>query len=148
MRWITAIAVWFALAVIIALGLGSLNVPRIVQLYRHQATAQGTVVRLDCANHAALLYEFAVDGTRRLGHDHTANCRALMSGDPVTVYYVMGKPEISSLHEPGEDLINEIGAVLSAAIFVPLVAIFSWSIRRGFRRRASNSKTSSVRTGP
>ncbi len=130
------VLIWIGMAAAISIGLGSVNVPRLVQLYRHQAIVQGIVESSDCANHSTVFYEFAVSGTRYTGHGLTAgDCRAFNRGASVTVYYVMDRPEVSSLREPRAALINEVGTALLGGLFLPPWLIFGGRIKSSFRDR-------------
>ncbi len=129
--------IWLGVAVAISVGLGSLDVPRLVQLYRHQGIASGTVERPNCENHGTILYAFVVNDMRYTGRGlDGGDCRRFHPGESITVYYVQGKPEISSLREPGAALIEELVAVVLAGALLPALPIFAW--RRKLRRASAS----------
>jgi hypothetical protein len=116
---------WIALAVVIALVLFSLWVPRLVHIIEHGSTAVATIDRLDCSNKGHVWYAFSV-GSAQYHFDPVMGiqCEALHLGDHALIYYDVTDPNISQLTEPRSVLESTLGFIGSASLFLPTLIIF------------------------
>jgi len=82
----------------------------LAELTRHNATAVGHVVALDCSNDGQWWYEFELEGKRRRGPAHDmAGCRRHKHGDSVTVYYNPAAPDVHRALAPSKAYEDERG---------------------------------------
>jgi hypothetical protein len=123
---------WFALATILAIVLGRLNVPTFVRLAEHGEHATATIVQPDCGNHGRASYAFTVGSIRYSGIDVMHDCRSLHPGDSITVYFDRNDPKISQTVEPRAGLVNELIPIALACFLLPpalIVSFIRWRLK-------------------
>jgi hypothetical protein len=137
-HWWIYLITYLVLVVAIALGIGSLNVPRYAALRARAVQADGVIVRPTCDDHGTLEYRFRASGHEILSHGSAErnNCESARTGDRVSVWYLPDQPEVSTLGRPQDVLGNELVSVGLAVMIVPafLLLGFMAMMRRIFSR--------------
>jgi hypothetical protein len=128
------VAGWLALALIIPIVLGSLNLLKYRALVSGGVRAYGTILTLESENHQSVSYSYKASGVTYKGAGTAGygnpSFQSLSQGDQLLLYYVATEPEVSSLGEPRERLQNEIVFVLSPSVLI----VFSLFVRLLFAR--------------
>jgi hypothetical protein len=133
MRYVFA---WVALALVIALGGGSLNWVSFRRLTAHGIMGQGVVLALTPEIHNTVRYEYYVDGRRFEGQTQlwppNPPLDRLRVGQSLIVCYDPEHPENSVLGNPIPILENETISIALAALLVPtsLVGVWAWHGRK------------------
>jgi hypothetical protein len=130
---------WLVLAAILALILGSLNLPTLLRLAAHGERATAIIVQPTCDNHASASYAFNVGATRYMGSDvmWTLDCRSLHPGDSITIYYDTTDPRVSRAIEPQSGLVNEVIPIALTCLIAPPIFIagfIAWSRKNRLKR--------------
>jgi hypothetical protein len=128
---------WLALATILAIVLGRINVPTYVKLAEDGERTTAVIVQPDCGNHGRASYAFNVGSIGYSGSDVMNDCRSLRPGDDITIYFDRDDPKISRAIEPRAGLMNELIPIALACLLVPPVAIISFILWR--RKNAKRS---------
>ena len=124
---------WLCLAAAIAVTLGSLNIPRLVHILRHEGSAVGVVTGTDCRNHNTVRYSFEVGGQSYRGSGPFGVCSPHRVGSPIVVYYSTETPTYNVADHPVAMLVNEIIPISFGCLVVPPFII--WRIRQGWAAR-------------
>ena len=125
---------WLALAVGLALGIGSFNLPLYSNLVARGVFVQGTVIELTPEMHGTTRYEYHVGSQifRNQWRMHPPNPQATEVGQSITICYDPKHPEESVPGDPRSMLTNEIlfvsFASISGSAFI--VANLAWRARR------------------
>ena len=130
---------WLAGALLIALGIGSLNVPFLYRLAHRGVATCGTITGYQPENHNSVHYTYEVNGktytsvqqggpiTR--GSDFSPSCR-----DDV-VYYLPENPQQSCIGYPEPMLRNELDAIAIGMLIFPTFILLVWRWRYpGFQK--------------
>jgi hypothetical protein len=130
------IMIWLILALIIAVGLGSLNTPTFWRLSKHASHCQGSVTEVTPDYHNTVRYQFTVNNRIYTGQTQTGMPnpppQKLRSGDALVVFFDPDAPGTSVLESPVALLKNEIISWGLAALIVPSLILFG--IKRGLVR--------------
>ena len=135
---------WLALAVAVALGVGSLNWPAFRRMTRVGVIASGRVVKLLPKIHETVRYEYRVGGEVIEGQMQSwlpnQPLEKLRVGDPLVIYYDPQHPAESVLGDPKPMLQNETVSVAAASILMPtfMVGGWLWRARRSARKQANS----------
>jgi hypothetical protein len=131
---------WVALATIFACVLVPFNIPRIVDILRHEASVTGTVTAPDCSNHNSVRYSFDFGGKPYAGFFPVDGpCGSLKAGSPITVYFSTVSPEKNEIREPARDLWNEIITIALVCLTFPTIIV--WRLNRTWgRSRDGNAR--------
>jgi hypothetical protein len=124
---------WFAGALLIALGIGSFNVPFLYRLVRRGVPACGTITGYEPENHNSVHYSYEVNGKTYTGiqqggvgtrvTDFSPTCR-----DDV-VYYLPEDPQQSCIGYPEPMLRNEIDTIAIGMLIFPTFILLVWRWR-------------------
>jgi hypothetical protein len=114
---------WLGLAVAVAVFLGSLNVPNLVEISWNEKQATGKITRTECDQHSLVFYTFLADGREYSSQDRSSNCRSVRAGDAVTVYFTSTSPEHSVIEKPSRRLSNELVSIALACVMMPSLII-------------------------
>jgi hypothetical protein len=98
-----------------------------LRLVRGGTMTQGTVVRIEPANHCLAAYTFNVE---RETYSGVGNACGASIGQTVDVTYLIAAPEHSCLGSARERLHNELSTFALGAIIFPPVVILSLARRR------------------
>jgi hypothetical protein len=127
------IIIWIILALIIAVGLGSLNMPKFWRRTKHASQCQGTVTEVTVVYHNTVCYKYTVNNRVYTGQTQTGFPNPepgnLRSGDALVVFFDPDTPSISVLEAPDTLLKNEIISWGLAAVVFPSFIVFG--IKRG-----------------
>ena len=135
---------WLVLAVVVAIGIGSLNLPTFYRLAERGVSEKATVVELFPQNHNTVRYEYKVAGQvlqRRMGSSQpNPPSGQLAIGQSVVIYYDPQHPEVSVLGDPKLMMRSEMVPVVLAAIIFPtfLVVVLAW---KDHERKKATSKS-------
>jgi len=152
------IIIWLILALITAVGLGSLNIPTFWRLTKHASDCQGAVTEVTVDYHNTVRYQYKVNNRVYTGQTQTGMPNPepgkLRPGDALVVFFDPDAPSTSVLEAPDALLKNEIISWGLAALVVPSLVVFG--IKRGFvrnRRKAQpdggpNSRPAGARGSP
>ncbi len=127
---------WLVLAVVIAIGVGSLTLLSYRRMAVRGASGQATVIELLPQIHNTVRYEYHVAGRTFQGQMQSwspnPSLEQLAVGQSVFIYYDPEHPEASVLGDPKPMLKNETISVALAAFVVPtfLVAAWVWRVSR------------------
>ena len=126
---------WIALAAILALLLGRINVPTYLRLIKHGARTTATIVQSDCNNHARAFYTFSVGSRAYSGSDvmWMFDCQPLHPGDGIPIYYDKTDPTASRAIEPQNGLVNDLIPIALACLMVPplmIAGFIAWHRKR------------------
>jgi len=127
---------WLVGAGLIAIGLGSFNVPRLYPLARRSIQTVGTVTGFEPSNHRTVHYEFEANGKRFSGSQQGGvEGKGTTISARHTVFYLPEDPLTSCIGDPRPMLWNEVmTAVIGMVIFPPFI-LLGWRHRsQGFRR--------------
>jgi Protein of unknown function (DUF3592) len=130
---------WLAGALLIALGVGSLNVPFLYRLAHKGVPTCGTITGYEPENHNSVHYTYEVNGktytgvqqggASSSGSDFSPSCR-----DNV-VYYLPENPQQSCIGYPEPMLRNELDAIAIGMLIFPALILLVWRWRYpGFRK--------------
>jgi hypothetical protein len=130
--WRVLLALWLLGAVLVAVGIGHINVPKMWRLTMRGQKTEGWVVSTEPNNHLTVNYTYKVSG-RELASSTQGGAGAgnppfenLGAGTPVNVYFDPIDPTVALLGEPRAHLDNEIISVGSAALLIPAFFVFRW----------------------
>jgi hypothetical protein len=130
-RRIKYLVLYLALAIAIALIIGSINWMTYYRLSKHGVGTKGVVTKTNCLNHMTFSYRFDFNGQSidSSGGDGYGNpsCDTLKQGDPVLIYYLPPQPEINVPGDPKERLNNETISIAMAALIFPAILVFAIS---------------------
>ncbi len=146
------VVVWFALAIVIAGFLGTMNWREIQNLkssVSRDVAGEGTILELQPNSHAMVRYEYQVAGRkferRDRSQDPNPPFARLEVGDEVVVYYDPQHPEEAILGDPRAILNNKnsnsdwIGIVVFS-IAAPTLLVARWAWWSSRRRRRGTAK--------
>jgi hypothetical protein len=133
------VLLWLAGASLIAIGVGSFNIPLLYALVHRGIPTCGTILTIEPRNHNSVHFSYEVNGKTYYGvqqggvsgngADFSPYCR-----DNV-VYYLPENPERSCIGYPTPMLNNEIDAILAGMLIFPTFILFVWRWRYpAFRR--------------
>lgn len=133
------ILLWLAGASLIAIGLGSFNIPLLYALVHKGIPTCGTIIAIDSQNHNSVRFSYEVNGKTYYGvqqggvsgngSDFSPYCR-----DNV-VYYLSENPERSCIGYPRAMLNDEINSILVGMLIFPSFILLVWRWRYpAFRR--------------
>jgi uncharacterized protein DUF3592 len=128
---------WLAGASLIAIVLGSVNIPRLYSLSRRGITTCGTIAAEEPNNHRTLRYSYQVNGETYSGgqQGYGGDLLAFSSGCAIVVVYLPEDPHISCIGDPTSMLNNEAIPVLLSMLIFPTFALLAWMWRYpAFRR--------------
>ena len=133
------LVVWCVAATAVGFGLGSINLPRAVALWRRGVAAEAVVTKIDPANHNTVSFAFEVEGRK---YESAAQGGAGKGNQPLTllapgsvirVYYDPRNPSIARPGQPGATLVNESVAVALASLVFPTLITLGmhrfWKLR-------------------
>ncbi len=124
------VVTWLVLAVVIAIGIGSLNWPSYRRMALRGISGQATVIELLPKIHNTLRYEYHVAGRAFQGQMQSWSPNPLLEqlavGQSVIIYYDPEHPEVSVLGDPNPMLKNETISVALAALVVPTFLVAAW----------------------
>ena len=135
---------WLVLAVVAAIGIGSLNWPAYRRLAVQGVSGEATVVELLPKIHNTVRYEYHFAGRTFQGQMQSWQpnppSEQLSVGQPVIIYYDPQHPEESVLGDPKPMLKNEMVFIALAALIFPTFIVVVWAWRTP-RHRAKQSIT-------
>jgi hypothetical protein len=116
---------WFGLAVAIATGIGSLNLPSEYRLWKEQTRTHGIVTKLEPENHNSLYYTFEtprgpIHGGGRITSLPPDQRRP---GAVIDVWYASGDPKNCNSERPNTLFLGELLAVVLAATIGPTLLV-------------------------
>ena len=124
---------WVLLAIVIALGIGSLNWPTYRRMAARGVSGKATVIELLPKIHNTVRYHYEVGGQKFEGQMQSWQpnppLEQLGVGQPLVIYYDPQRPEVSVLGDPKPMLRNETISVLFAAFGVPTLIVVGWAWR-------------------
>lgn len=126
---------WLGIAAAIAIFLGSINLPKFVDIFWNAAQTTGEIKQIDSSQHNMVAYTFLVDGEEYSSQDHSDNCSSLYSGDSIVVYFSKTSPRSSLLDKPISALFNELATIGLACLVLPPFAIWRLHSRRQLGRK-------------
>jgi hypothetical protein len=133
---------WLLLAILIFVGLGSINLPKLFAIASDFGLAEGSVLSTECSNHATVHCEYRVADRSYEGGEHLGDrCENLKQGDRLQIYYARSSPELSEAREPHGALVGELAAIGAAAIFLSPLIIFFGFVNKNYFALLSRSKT-------
>ena len=103
------------------------------KLHAQGVPIQGVVTRRECENHNSFQYHFEANGSSfeaRGREGVSKSCQALVPGDSVEAYYFPGDPKVNMSGNPAAALRNELTSIVSAAVILPAIAVWSYIRRR------------------
>ena len=128
---------WLLLAIVIAVGIGSLNWPAYRRMAAQRISGKATVVELLPKIHNTVRYEYKVGGQTFQGQMQSWQpnppLEQLGVGQSLVIYYDPQRPEASVLGDPKPILRNETVSVLLAAFAVPTFVVIVWAWRASRR---------------
>jgi hypothetical protein len=128
-RRIKYLLLYLALAIAIALFLGSINWMTYYRLSKHGIGIKAIVTKTSCSNHMTFSYYFELKGQSidGFGGDGYGNpsCDTLKEGDPVLIYYLSSQPEINVPGDPKKRLNNETISIMMAVLIFPALLVFA-----------------------
>ena len=131
------------MAAFLAIGLGSINLPRLRALAARGVVVHGSVVRTDCSNHNRVLYSFSAHQQSYAGSGTDVQgsipCEAIRPGTPVTVTYLPTDPSVNVAGVLQSHLANEWLSVALAALVFPAFAIGAVLFRTHLRRQSGRA---------
>jgi len=143
---------WLAGASLIAVGLGSLNIPRLYPLMRRGVKTCGTVTAFEPNNHNTVRYSFEVDGKSYSGAQgggrgldvpgFPANCEGHV------VFYLPDDPYVSCIGDPDPMFKNEVISILFPMVTFPLFALLMLRWRNPTFRRWLGAQRHRVAENP
>ncbi len=109
---------------VVAVGIGSLNVPEYWKLDRAGRLAAARVISVEPESHNSLRYSYTVGGSGYEGIGFIGDAgRDPRPGAPITIHYASGEPSVSCLGDPHAHLVNEVVSVGMTATFLAVVAL-------------------------
>ena len=124
---------WLVGAVLIAVGIGSINIPLLYPLVRRGVPTCGTITRREPANHNSVHYSYEVNGKTYTGVQQggVGDQSTAYSTDCVgyVVYYLPQNPQRSCIGQPGLMLTNDIVPITLAMLSFPPIALLAWRRR-------------------
>lgn len=131
---------WFVLAVVLTIGIGSLNWPVYHRMTMKGISGQATVIELRPEFHNTVRYEYRVAGQTFRGQMQSwgpnPELQQLSVGHPLVIYYDSEHPEVSVLGDPRPMLKNETVSVVLTALLTPTFIVLVWA-RRASREHAN-----------
>jgi hypothetical protein len=127
---------WLALVVVVAVGIGSFNVPTLYRMVARGVASPATVTEIHPKVHNTVHYEYSVGGLSYRGAMQSwppnPEIGKLEVGQTVIVYYDRARPGKSVLGAPNAMLEDELAAVIAAALIMPTIIVLRlrWWIRR------------------
>lgn len=125
---------WLVLAVAIAIGWGSLDLPSYRRLVTQGIRAEGKIIELHPEHHNTARYGYLVAGQTFVGQKQSWQpnppLEEMRVGQTVVVYYDPESPEQSVLGDPKPILQNEIISIALAAVIGPAFIVLVWRFRR------------------
>ena len=143
---------WLAGASLIAIGLGSLNVPRLYPLMRRGVKTCGTVTAFEPNNHRTVHYSFEVDGKAHSGAQEggvsqdVPGFSSICNGN--VVFYLPDDPYVSCIGDPAPMFNNEVISILLPMLTFPPFALLGWRWRSPRFRRWLNAEKHSAPENP
>jgi hypothetical protein len=132
---------WLAGALLIAIGLGGMNMPRLYPLMRRGVKTCGTVTSFEPNKHRTVHYSFqaqekSYSGTQSGGEEMVSfsNCNGHV------VYYLPEDPYVSCIGNPAPMFNNEAPSILLTMLTFPPVALLGWRWRFPRFRRWLNAE--------
>ncbi|HEY4951895.1 MAG TPA: DUF3592 domain-containing protein [Verrucomicrobiae bacterium] len=135
---------WLALAVAIAIGIGSLNWPAYHRMAASGVPGQATVIELLPKIHNTVRYEYHVGGQIFQGQMQSWQpnppLEQLSIGQLLVIYYDPNNPRASVLGDPKPMLENETISVALATIVIPtfIVLTWAWKSSRRYAKKIAN----------
>lgn len=124
---------WFGGALLIALVLGSFNLPLLYPLVHKGLPTCGTIIRIDAQNHNSVYYSYEVNGKTYEGVQQGGVDGEGTGFSPYcpgwVVYYLPESPERSCIGYPGPMLSNEIIPIILAMLTFPSFILLVWRWR-------------------
>lgn len=136
---------WICAALLIAGGVGFLNLPTLFVLTTRGQETTGVVLWTEPRQHRSVHYEYWVRGEHYISASQggagagNRDFDHLTQGDRVHVYFDPHDPRLSHLGEPGPALQNEVAAVGVAAVVFPTLLVIG---RAREARRRTNGRAS------
>ena len=122
--------IWLILFFVIAVGIGSLNIPTYIRLVRHCESVNGTVVEIAAKYHNTVRYQYSVANVSYSGQTQPEGlANSLRVGEKITVYYDETRPSLSVLRNPRGLLQNEVISVMLAAALMPTIILIGIKLR-------------------
>ena len=92
----------------------------------HQATAMGTVLKIDCKNNNDVSYSFLAQGSAVEGRDSWIDCRTLRPGDQLPISFSSHDPAQNMAGDGYARFISETISILLASVLgsIVVVAVF------------------------
>jgi hypothetical protein len=119
---------WLVGAVLIAVVIGSINVPHLYSLVRRGVPTCGTVFEREPKNHNSVHYSYEVNGKTYTGVQQGGVGSEGTAYSPdcfgYVVYYLPENPERSCIGYPEPMLTNDIIPIVLAMLTAPLFALF------------------------
>jgi Protein of unknown function (DUF3592) len=139
---------WMVLAIVIAVGIGSLNWPAYCRMAARGVSGKATVVELLPKIHNTVRYEYAVGGQTFQGQMQSwqpnPSLEQLSVGQSLVIFYDPQQPDASVLGDPKPILRNETISVLLAAFGVPTFVVVVWAWRVSRKHEAQRVTTAAA----
>lgn len=139
---------WLVLAIVAAIGIGSLNWRSYRRMAARGVSTQATVIELLPQTHDTLRYEYHLAGRAFQGQMQSwppnPPLGQLRIGQSLVIYYDPEHPEESVLGDPKPMLKNETISVALAAILFPTFLVVGWAWRTS-RKHANQRVSTQVR---
>jgi hypothetical protein len=124
---------WLAGAMLIAVGVGSFNVPFLYRLVRRGVPTCGTITGYEPKNHNSVNYRYEVNGKTYTGIQQGGASSRGSDFSPTcpddVVYYLPENPERSCIGYPEPMLKNEIDAIAIGSLIFPTFILLVWRWR-------------------
>jgi hypothetical protein len=125
MKWLI---LWLIMVAVVALVVGSLNVPFYYRLITNGVKAQATIIELTPQIHNTVRYEYQVEGRsfkgQRSPSSPNSSTDQISVGQSLVIYYDPLNPSLSVPGDPKPMLTNELISVGMAALGIPTFIIF------------------------
>jgi hypothetical protein len=135
---------WLLLAVVIAVGIGSLDWPAYRRMAARGVSGRATVVELLPKIHNTVRYQYEVGGQTFGGQMQSWQpnppLERLGVGESLVIYYDPQHPAASVLGDPKPMLWNETISVSLAALGMPTLIVVGWAWRAS-RKQTDQSVT-------
>jgi hypothetical protein len=139
---------WLCLTVLVFLGLGSINLPRLREISRHPVATDAIITAIDCANHASVYHTFVAGSHNYMGRTSQGrNCMSSKKGDVLRIYYSELAPDLSVAADPDQTFLEEIVFVGLAAFFFSAAIMFLVYLRRDKIRKLFRQPQRPARKG-
>ena len=139
---VKCVFIWLIMAVVIVIGVGSLNWVSYRRLVTRGVSTSATVLELLPNNHNTVRYEYQVAGRTFRGRMQSWGpnppLEQLSVGQVVIVYYDPEQPGESVLGDPKPIFKNETISIALAAVVFPSILVFALA-RRAAGNRANQS---------